>query len=691
LANLLKKHAGNLLVVLVVALIVWSFAFRDATLLEGLVRLWNMFLVAFGIGLLIFVHELGHFLAAKLCNVKVETFSVGFGPAVPGCRFQVGETQYKLAWFPLGGYVKMAGEYPSEQSDEALKNDPRAFMNKSVGQRMLIISAGVIMNLIVGMLCFVIVYNLGGKPQVAPAISFVEPGSPAAMAGLEAGSRILAIDGNTTPTFEDLKFAAMLSNPGVTQIAMRWQTPSGQVREGTIVPRRLGDDPHPLIGAGLPLSRRVIEPGQKGVAVAFPGFPAAEAGFAPGDEIVAVRPQGQDAAPIAVTNGWHFTVLEGKFRKEPMVVSVLRGGQTIDLVVPPNFLWTFGFRLEPGPIVQVQDPQLRPSAARDLAVGDVIVGLNGDRSFDALRLPDLLRDLAEAGAAIRLTVQRNGTEFELAIDPAAIRDRGTWEEQTPNNPLSPVGIPALGVAYKVEPVLRGVEPGSPAEKAGLKASDRIKAVTFPDDDIAKRRSYVLGEVQWPPLFFRLQTGKPETVELTIVEAGGSERRLKLTTQQDRSWPFYMRGLRREVERSRLKAETLWQGVVWGLRDTHRNIARLYLSLNSILRGRVSVTESLSGPIGLLGTTYKMAETGYTELIFMIGFISINLAVINFLPIPILDGGHMVFLIIEKLRGKPVSEGVLVIANVVGLMLILSLMVFAVALDLGRFGWLRLFS
>src|SRR5213596_3310574 len=100
-------------------------------------------LVALGLGLVIFIHELGHFLAAKWCDVHVETFSIGFGPPLPGCSYTWGETTYMIALIPLGGYVKMVGEGGDTEENE---DDPRSFKNKTVYQRMLIISAGVIMN-----------------------------------------------------------------------------------------------------------------------------------------------------------------------------------------------------------------------------------------------------------------------------------------------------------------------------------------------------------------------------------------------------------------------------------------------------------------------------------------------------------------------------------------------------------------
>ena len=685
----LKKNAVNIVIILAFAAVVWFFAFRNGDISAGLQRMGTAFLVAFGIGFLIFVHELGHFLAAKMCNVKVETFSVGFGPPIPGCHFRYGETLYKLAWFPLGGYVKMAGEYPNEQQDEETKNDPRAFMNKTVGQRMIIISAGVVMNLIVGMLCFILVYRLEGKPQLAPAVSYVEPGSPAAVGGIEAGSRLLAIDGNNNPTFEDLKFAALLSSPGVTQIHMKWETPRGEVREGPIVPRRIGNDPHPLIGAGFPYGLKVINPGKADIPVTLANFPASKSGFQPGDVLVAIRPEGAEQ-PTPLTDGWQFTALEGKYRNQPILVTVRRGQETVELPVGVNHFWTFGFRFEPGPIVKLEEKQYRPAAGQSFAVGDVIVGLNGDRTFDALKLPDLIRELGEKGEPIKLTVQRGEQEVTINIDPKDVRDRGTWEEQTPGNLLSPVGIPALGIAYNVLPTLRGVEPGSPAEKLQIRPGDTIKAVTFEDPE-DKKRTITLGEHQWPPIFFQLQTGKSEEIELTIAEKSGSERIVKIATAEDPTWPYYKRGVRRDLEKSKLRTDSFVEAIQLGFRDTHRNIGRLYLSLNSILQGHVSAKDSLSGPLGLLDTTYKMAESGYTDLLFMIGFISINLAVVNFLPIPILDGGHMVFLIIEKLRGKPASERVLVIANVIGLVLILSLMLTVIVLDLGKFGWLPFWS
>ena len=149
-----------------------------------------------GLGLVIFIHELGHFLAAKFCDVHVETFSIGFGKAMPGCQFRRGETTYKVGWIPLGGYVKMVGEGENADTEEA-DEDPRSFKNKPVWQRMVIISAGVVMNLILGCVCFMVAYSHGVEETPA-VVGAVAVGSPAWQDDVRAGDQIVQIDDITT-------------------------------------------------------------------------------------------------------------------------------------------------------------------------------------------------------------------------------------------------------------------------------------------------------------------------------------------------------------------------------------------------------------------------------------------------------------------------------------------------------------
>jgi regulator of sigma E protease len=151
------------------------------------------------LGILIFVHELGHFLVAKYFGVGVEKFSLGFGPKLVGKRF--GETEYRLSAFPLGGYVKMVGENIDEELP--LTDVPRSFMAKPPIQRMCIVAAGPLFNLFFAYLLFVLVCMIG-IPSATSKIGEVVEGKPAARAGLRAGDRITAIDGKPVSRWADI-------------------------------------------------------------------------------------------------------------------------------------------------------------------------------------------------------------------------------------------------------------------------------------------------------------------------------------------------------------------------------------------------------------------------------------------------------------------------------------------------------
>src|ERR1019366_9290124 len=139
-----------------------------------------------GLSFVIFIHELGHFLAAKWCGVNVTTFSIGFGPAIPGCQFTWGETTYKLAILPLGGYVQMVGQVDGDEASDGKDDDPRSYRKKTVGQRMLIISAGVLMNALLAVCCFIAIYEGPGKEHSAAVVNVVDPSAPAFKYGLKS-------------------------------------------------------------------------------------------------------------------------------------------------------------------------------------------------------------------------------------------------------------------------------------------------------------------------------------------------------------------------------------------------------------------------------------------------------------------------------------------------------------------------
>jgi len=158
------------------------------------------------LGLLIFVHEFGHFIWAKFFGVKVLKFSLGFGPKL--ISKQYGETEYLVSAFPLGGYVKMFGESPGDIAEDGLSPDElkRSFATRPVWQRFIIVAGGPIFNLLFAMFLFVVIVFVAGLPQPVDTttIGGVGQDSAAAEAGLQAGDTIIAIDGRETTLWEDV-------------------------------------------------------------------------------------------------------------------------------------------------------------------------------------------------------------------------------------------------------------------------------------------------------------------------------------------------------------------------------------------------------------------------------------------------------------------------------------------------------
>lgn len=159
------------------------------------------------LGVLVFVHEFGHYLAARLCGVHVEAFSIGFGRAVAIWRDRLG-TEWRLAPLPLGGYVKLHGQTPLDtvSAEERAHWLPgRAFQEKRLGLRAIVVAAGPVANFILAFLLFAVLFATAGRPVVQPVVDRVLPASAAAVAGLQGGDRIIAADHTPIRTFADIQ------------------------------------------------------------------------------------------------------------------------------------------------------------------------------------------------------------------------------------------------------------------------------------------------------------------------------------------------------------------------------------------------------------------------------------------------------------------------------------------------------
>ncbi|MBI3665991.1 MAG: RIP metalloprotease RseP, partial [Acidobacteria bacterium] len=236
----------------------------------------NIIAVIFVLGVMILVHELGHFLAARYFDVRVEAFSFGFGPRLFGRRR--GDTDYRVCLLPLGGYVKMAGEQPGDEHT----GDPREFMSKPRWQRLIIALMGPAMNVVLAVALLVGLYMVRFErlavQQQAAVLGDVDPNSPAAKAGLREGDRIVAIDGKQNPTWEDVTMEVVSS--AKRPIDLRVER-AGKQFDISLTPTL---DPNMGIGYTGWAEQVPIQLGD-----IAPGMPAEKGGLKSGDVLVAVN------------------------------------------------------------------------------------------------------------------------------------------------------------------------------------------------------------------------------------------------------------------------------------------------------------------------------------------------------------------------------------------------------------------
>jgi regulator of sigma E protease len=276
----------------------------------------------FVLGVLVFVHELGHFLAAKRVGIRVLKFQLGFNPTIVSVRR--GDTEYGIGALPLGGYVKMAGENPGEARPEGAVPDPGEFLSKTKWQRFQVLVMGPVMNLLLAfVLTAIVLYQgaeIGAYEDQPPVVGVVTAGSPAAEAGIEAGDRILAVAGRDVGTWEQL-FLAVGSRPN-RETSIRF------LREGREITRVL--TPAPAGG------QTRFEIGDIGVLpdvhpsliAVNPGEPGERAGLRIGDVVMAVNDE-------PITFSGQLKEVISRHPEEPITISILRDGSPQTVAVTP--------------------------------------------------------------------------------------------------------------------------------------------------------------------------------------------------------------------------------------------------------------------------------------------------------------------------------------------------------------------
>ncbi|WP_242338521.1 MULTISPECIES: RIP metalloprotease RseP [Anaeromyxobacter] len=541
------------------------------------------------LGGLIFVHELGHFLVAKALGVKVVRFSIGFGTRLFG--FRRGETEYRISLLPLGGYVKMAGDDPSEEL--APEDRGRGFLEQPPWKRLLIAFAGPAMNLVFpGLIYFALMIGQNGEPTAGPVVGTVAPGSPAAEAGLRAGDRILSVQA-----------------PGTAPAPVRY---FGDLRDLV--------SPH----AGEPLTFRVERDG------------------APVGPVTIVPAADEEANPIETTRRG---VIGVTAFYAPAVVAPATAG-----------------------------------AAGPLEPFDLVVAVNGTK----------VRHLGELEHAVR----------DAACKPVSLEVVRERAEKLPGATLAsfdPVKLDAVPTCAGGRPAflpadpslstfVAAVVPGSPADKAGLRRGDAIAAIngkpvrSFMRDVNALAREFQVGK----PVALTLADGRTPTLvpaKESYVDELTKERkeRLVLGFQPDRRALVDARALVvDEVPLSRGPVEMA--GLAW--RQLSEVVRLTVLGIQRIVTGQISF-KTVGGPIMLFSIASEAAQEGWASFLFKMALISVNLGLMNLLPIPVLDGGHIAQALVEAVTRRPLSLRAREIANIVGIVLLFTLMLFVFKNDIVR--------
>ena len=288
------------------------------------------------LGIMVLVHEWGHFIVAKAFGVRVEIFSIGFGPRLWGRK--KGDTDYRISGLPLGGYVKMAGDNPLEER----KGDPDEFLSKPRWQRALIAVAGPAMNIILSIVIIAGVFMHGSKEPAyldqPMVLAGVLPDSTAQKAGLAAGDRVTKINGVSNPTWDQAVKELESSLPGHT-LSLAVDRQGQQVMATVPITQSLEDM------FGYPPNRLII-------GSVTPGMPAERSGLQPGDEVLKVN-----GNPLA--SGSEFPSLVEKSQGGPLDLEVRRGDQTLPIEVRPQQVgvkngvpqWQIGVGLQVGELV----------------------------------------------------------------------------------------------------------------------------------------------------------------------------------------------------------------------------------------------------------------------------------------------------------------------------------------------------
>ena len=676
-----------------------------------------------GLGFVIFVHELGHFLVAKLCGVKCEKFYIGFDPPLkigigkysirlPSalCKKQWGETEYGIGIIPLGGYVKMLGQddNPSHEAEKIREaretseegeageeksanylTDPRSYVSQTVPERMAIISAGVIMNLIFAWIFATIAFSPSfGVPYIRCDVASVMPGEAAYQAGIQPGDRIVEINGVKKPRFKDLRQEVILGDfeNGIPVTVER--TASGDTVETFQYKLRPQDSDGRLIKIIGVSPAKTLE--LAAGTVVLPGSPAAAVAdqLKAGDQLVAV--EGEDVEDFVA-----YSAALAKHAGQPVSITFARPetGERFPVDVDVYFMRRYGLKMQMGPIVGVRPDS--PAARAGLKPGDIIEKVDGVDVGDPITLPQRLREKDRKQITLQVLRKKENADDPQQLSFKLIPVPVPWGSEMRGK----MEIPSLGIAYKISDTIAGVQADSPAAKANFFPGDKIVAIDlkpaneaqaekertlFPDNRLRTQEIGGTGGVSWVLWLGSVAQSIQENtgIEVTVLRSGKPQK-IEVSPATVSSTAVLPRGFIFVSETDIMRANNLREAMALGWRETKYSMLAVYRFLHKLVSGQVS-PRLLGGPGTIAAVAGMSAKQGVASLLLFLTMLSANLAVINFLPIPVLDGGHMLFLLLEAIFRRPVSEKIVIPLTWAGLLMILALMLFVIGLDVNRF-------
>jgi regulator of sigma E protease len=656
----------------------------------------NALLVLLGFGAVVIVHEFGHFVVAKASDIKVEAFSLFMPPMLLGVKkteegirvrilpeilpkkdddsgdgvlcFTIAgkckpsETEYRVGLIPFGGFVKMLGQEdtgPVKSSD-----DPRSYANKPPHTRAAVLAAGVIFNVISAAIVFMIVFLVG--INLTPAVvGGVLPDSPAERAGLKAGDEIIEIGGDSEDLdFGNIAIAAALSGRD-EKVRMKIRHEDGSEEDLALIAEQIPGESLRGFGIRAAETLTIAELTRDDTKVLFE-----KTGLLPGDRITSVngrQVQTKWQLDEIVENALvpEVTLLAeriGKDKKVTLVEAKIKlqmvpiGDGQICSMVPR-------FRMEN--LTAKKPPEGKPF----LESGDVILSI-GDVAFPTYReFQDTVKNYENKELPIQvLRKDPNGVEKKLAISVRPKRGKDAEGAK--------IGI-AFNITFDSEhPVVAetvAVENG-PAKLqiprgASITAVDGVAVSNF-YDFIREVRRYSGERIT---INYRLNEQVAGDVFLDV---GRAENLFAVKSILAEFIPF------ETLERT-YKAAGPVDAVLMGYKKTVMFIAQTYVTLRRLIGGLVS-PKDLMGPVGIITLSYRIvADRPFVYYVYFLGLISSAIAVFNFLPLPPLDGGLVVLLVVEKIKGSALSERVQAIIAYTGWTLIGSLILYVTFNDIVR--------